>query len=431
MRSIAVCLCTLFSIYYAHAQTKPISGTVTDEKNAPIPNVSVVVKGASSGTTTNDDGKYTINAKTGDVLEFSSIGYQSASLTIDASGAGNIVLNPDVSGLTDVVVIGYGTQRKKDLTGSVAVVDMNELKSQPSSSPVEALQGKATGVQIINDGSPGSTPQIRIRGFSTINNNDPLFVIDGMPYTGKLSWLNAEDIENMQVLKDASASSIYGSRANNGVVIITTKKGRKGPPKINLDIYYGTQRPNKNTFPEYMTPMQYAQNLYAAFRNSGQTPGQEGTTGPNYGTDPNNPTLPEYLIAGSKNGQNITAADADPSKYRYTQNSSTFYQITKANQAGTNWFNEITNPAPMQSYQLTVLGGGENSTYSLSGGYFNQEGTIKYTGFKRYTIRANTSFKTLGDRLKLGKICNTRIYVDMDLQLTQMLPEATREKAPQ
>ncbi len=113
---------------------------------------------------------------------------------------------------------------KKDLTGSVAVVDMKELKAQPAASPLEALQGKAAGVQIVNDGSPGATPQIRIRGFSTINNNDPLFIIDGMPYQGKLSWLSSNDIESMQVLKDASAASIYGSRANNGVVIITTKK---------------------------------------------------------------------------------------------------------------------------------------------------------------------------------------------------------------
>lgn len=404
---LLILLCALQNI--SHAQSRTITGKVTDEQLAPIPNVSVIVQGSSKGTTTNADGVYSIAAKDGDIIEFTSVGFVSATLTVSASATTDVQMIATVSALTDVVVVGYGTQRKKDLTGSVAVVDMNELKSQPSSSPVEALQGKATGVQIINDGSPGATPQIRIRGFSTINNNDPLFIIDGMPYTGKLSWLSAEDIESMQVLKDASAASIYGSRANNGVVIITTKKGRKGPPKINLDIYYGTQRPISSSFPEYMTPMQFAQNLYAAFNNSNtnnepaKRPGLSTTTGANYGSDPNNPTLPEYLIAGVKNGQDITAADADPSKYRYTQNSSTFYQITKANQAGTNWFKEITNPAPMQNYQLTVLGGGENSTYSLSGGYFNQEGTIKFTGFKRYTIRANTSFTTLGDRLTLGE----------------------------
>src|SRR5690606_27360241 len=140
----------------------------------------------------------------------------------------NIDLQVDNSNLEEVVVTGYGAQRRKDLTGAVAVVDVAELKAQPAASAVEALQGKATGAQIVNDGAPGSTPSIKIRGFSTINNNEPLYIIDGVPFEGKLSWLNQNDIESMQVLKDASAASIYGARANNGVVIITTKTGKQG-----------------------------------------------------------------------------------------------------------------------------------------------------------------------------------------------------------
>lgn len=385
------------------SQTRVITGKVIDQNDAPVANVSIIQQGTTSGVSTNELGRFSISAKAGDVLQLSSVGYKSVSFKIGTETDVTIRLTADVSSLTNVVVIGYGTQRKKDITGSVSVVSMEDLKSQPAASPIEALQGKAAGVQIINDGSPGSSPQIRIRGFSTINNNNPLFIIDGMPFEGKLSWLNSSDIESMQVLKDASAASIYGSRANNGVVIITTRKGRKGPSKVSLDMYYGTQRLNESKFPKFLNPMQFAEYLYTAFKNAGITPGTDGTTGTNYGTDPNKPTLPEYLLTGTKTGQTITATDADPSKYRYTQDPATFYQITKANQAGTNWMDAITHHAPIQNYQLSILGGGENSSYAISGGYLNQDGTIKYTGFKRYTIRANTNFTTLGGRLTLGE----------------------------
>ncbi|MFT4094640.1 MAG: TonB-dependent receptor [Niabella sp.] len=401
--SVLFCMLSTLCTLNTKAQTQSVSGTITDDKGSPVPNASVTVKSTGLGTTTDDSGKYTIGAKKGDVLEFSSIGYTTTTITIADAGTADVQLTPDISGLTNVVVIGYGTARKKDLTGSVSVVDMKELKQQPAASPIEALQGKATGVQIINDGAPGATPQIRIRGFSTINNNDPLYIVDGIPYEGKLSWLSSGDIESMQVLKDASAASIYGARANNGVVIITTKKGKKGPPKVSLDMYYGIQSPNRNRFPKFLNPQQYAAYVYQRFKNAGQTPGTSETTGANYGTDPDNPTLPEYLLAGAVYGQNITAADADPSKYNYVMDADEFYQITKANQAGTNWFKEITQNAPMQNYQLSVLGGGENSGYALSGSYFKQEGTYKYTGFERYTIRSNTSFTFLNDRVTIGE----------------------------
>ncbi|MCH5691042.1 TonB-dependent receptor plug domain-containing protein [Niabella sp. W65] len=254
-----------------------------------------------------DKGQYKITVGDGAVLVVSAVGFQQQEVIVGTQTEINIALETSVSSLNEVIVIGYGTQRKKDLTGSVAVVDMKELKAQPAASPLEALQGKAAGVQIVNDGSPGATPQIRIRGFSTINNNDPLFIIDGMPYQGKLSWLSSNDIESMQVLKDASAASIYGSRANNGVVIITTKKGRSGKPQVNLDIYYGSQNPNRSRFPTYLNPQQFAEYLFTGYRNAGLDP----TKTDYYGTNANQPTLPEYLLAGSTNGQKITPAMVD------------------------------------------------------------------------------------------------------------------------
>lgn len=386
---------------------KNVTGRVIDRNTqSPVPNASVMVKGTSTGTVTNADGIFHLSVPANATVVISNVGYSDFEISTEGkTDLGTISLEPGDVSLNAIVVTGYLTQAKKDLTGSIAVVNVNELKQQPSASPIEALQGKASGVQIINDGAPGATPQIRIRGYSTVNNNDPLYIIDGVPYEGKLSWLNSDDIESMQVLKDASAASIYGSRANNGVVIITTKRGKKGAPQVSLNMYYGTQVPNRKRFPKFLTPIQYADYVYLRFKNGGKvSPGLDASTGTNYGSDPNTPTLPEYLVAGSATGQNVTAADSDPSKYNYSIDPpGNFYQITKANQQGTNWFDVITHNAPMQNYQLSVTGGGENSTYAISGGYFKQDGTYKYTNFDRYTIRSNTSFKFLNDRVTVGE----------------------------
>lgn len=394
-----------FLLSFSAIAQKTVTGKVTNAKDGtPVGFATVTVKGTNTATASAADGSFTINLPAGStILVISSVGYAPAE--VDASsGNVDVQLTESASSLEEIVVTGYSAQRKKDLTGSVAVVNMDELKSQPAASPIESMQGKASGVQIINDGAPGSTPQIRIRGFSTINNNDPLFIIDGMPYKGKLSWLSSEDIESMQVLKDASAASIYGSRANNGVVIITTRKGKKGvPSKVSLNAYYGTQSPNRSRYPNFMNPTQYANYFYQQFINAGQTPGLTSTTGTNYGTSPTTPDIAEYLVAGTKTGHDVTAADADPSKYNYSQNSSTFYQITKTNPQGTDWMRVITQDAPMQNYELSILGGGNNSTYAVSGNYFKQEGTIKYTGFERAVVRANTSFNTLNDHLTIGE----------------------------
>ncbi|GGI26999.1 SusC/RagA family TonB-linked outer membrane protein [Pedobacter mendelii] len=387
----------LFAIT-ANAQTK-ITGKVTSsDDKLPVIGATIKVKGATTGTTTDANGAFSIAVNPTDVLVFSFVGYVSKEVTVGNQTNISVVIQAENNNLTEVVVTGYSSQRKKDLTGAVAVVSMDLLKSQPAASAVEALQGKATGVQIINDGAPGSTPQIRIRGTSTINNNEPLYVIDGVPFEGKLSWLNQNDIESMQVLKDASSASIYGSRANNGVVIITTKKGMPGAPKITLDSYYGTQSPRKSSFPEMMNPQQYAQYVFDGYKNAGKAI----AAGKNYGSG-TTPVLPEYLVAGSVLGQDVTAADADPSKYNYSRDPNLFYQITRANKQGTNWFDEITDAAPVQNYQLSATGGGESATYTFSGGYLDQKGTIKYTGFKRYNFRSNTNISAFNKHVRFGE----------------------------
>lgn len=393
---------------FVFSQQRKISGKVTNANSGqPVPGATITIKGSNLATVSDGEGVFSITVSNDNaVLLISSVGFDVIEIAVNGKTSIEAVLKEKLSSLDEIVVTGYTTQKKKDLTGAVSVVDVNQMKAQPVASPVEALQGKATGVQIINDGAPGSTPQIRIRGFSTIGNNDPLYVIDGVPVEGKLSWLNQSDIESLQVLKDASSASIYGARANNGVVIITTKKGKNGaPPRVSFDTYVGTQAPRRETFPKMMNPQQFAEYLYTSFNNMNdpaQAPGQGSTTGSNYGTG-STPVLPEYLLAGKKTGHDITDADADPARYNYSRDGATFYQITKANQQGTNWFKEMTHNAPMQNYMLSVSGGGQSSNYAVSGGYLNQQGTIKYTGFERYTFRANTNFSALDNRLRIGE----------------------------
>ena len=369
----------------AFQQEKEIRGVVTGaDTGEPLAGVTIRVIGKSQATSTDENGAFTIRADVNDVIEISSVGYQSDRITVLSSTTQiSIDLEIDSSSLEEVVVTGYGSQRRKDLTGAVTVVDVDDLKSQPAATAVEALQGRAPGVQIVNDGAPGSTPQIKIRGYSTINNNEPLYVIDGVPFEGKLSWLNQNDIESMQVLKDASAASIYGARANNGVVIITTKSGTAGKPQINVDAYVGIQNPQYERFPKMMTPQQ----VYDVNNQINGTSLE----------------LPDYLLAGNKVGHDITAADVDMSLYNYSRDPATFYQITRANKEGTDWFREISQVAPTQNYQLSATGGSDNATYAMSGGYLGQKGTIIHSQFERFNVRTNTLFKAFDQKLRFGQ----------------------------
>ncbi|WP_437919604.1 SusC/RagA family TonB-linked outer membrane protein [Sphingobacterium sp. LRF_L2] len=369
-------------------QEKTVRGTIVDaESKLPLAGVTLKLVGKSTATSTDANGFFEIKATVNDVIEVNFIGYQAARVTVlSTTNNVNIDLQPDNSNLEEVVVTGYGAQRRKDLTGAVAVVNVAGLKTQPAASAVEALQGRATGVIVVNDGAPGSTPQIKIRGFSTINNNEPLYIIDGVPFEGKLSWLNQNDIESMQVLKDASAASIYGSRANNGVVIITTKAGKEGKPQIAFDSYVGLQTPRYNTFPKMMSPQQ----IYDLNNRLNGT----------------NLSLPDYLLAGEKGREDVdemTAADYDMSKYNYSRDASTFYQITKANKQGTDWFRELSQNAPTQSYNVSATGGGENATYAMSVGHLKQKGAIIHSGFERFSVRSNTLFKAFEGKLRIGE----------------------------
>lgn len=224
-------------------QAKKVTGTVTDAKGEPLLGVNVVVKGTTNGTITDLDGKYSLEVEPNSILVVSYIGY--VSQQIPASGSVvNVTLKEDTQNLDEVIVVGYGTQQKKDITGSVAVVDTKELLASSGSSAAQQLQGKAAGVYVGQSGSPGSATMVRIRGINSVNDNGPLYVIDGVSTRNQnMSSLNPNDIESMQVLKDASAAAIYGAQAANGVILITTKKGTKsGQPKVTYDGYIGMQK---------------------------------------------------------------------------------------------------------------------------------------------------------------------------------------------
>lgn len=387
----------------AMAQDRRITGRVTDSnENTPLPGVNVVVKGTQLGVATDADGRFTLNVPTGrDVLTISAIGYLTLDVNIGNRATLAISLQSDTKTLSEVVVTGYGTQRKKDITGAVTVVKGAELTAIPAASLAQQLQGRAAGVTVGNDNSPGGGTMVRIRGFGTINNNSPLYIVDGVPTTGNLNNINPNDIESLQVLKDASAASIYGARAANGVVIITTKKGRPGEPKITFDMYTGVQQPGK--FLPLLNSQELGQLIWESEKNVGRTPnhGQYGN-----GAEPR---IPDYIYpSGAMEGDPRIQRDASGNYLNYTYDlndpalGSSKFMITKANKEGTNWQDVIFDPAPISNYQLGASGGTDKGSYAISLNYFNQQGILRYTGYKRYSLRANTEFK-VRNRVRIGE----------------------------
>ncbi|MDQ6480371.1 TonB-dependent receptor [Dyadobacter sp. LHD-138] len=386
----------------ANAQEKTITGGVTSSADGnAIPGVSVTLKGSTTGTVTDSDGKFSINVKAESVtLVFSSIGFIKQEIVVpNAQSVVNLVLVDDVKALTEVVVTGYASQRKQDITGAVTVISPKELTALPAASVTQMLQGRAAGVTVGNDNSPGGGTMVRIRGFGSINNNSPLYVIDGVPTQGTLNQLNPNDIESMQVLKDASAASIYGARAANGVVIITTKKGKPGAPSITFDFYTGTQRPGKML--DLLNTRELGEYLYQSDLGAGKNP---SVTSPSvqYKFDENGKqTIADYIYPNVYGGL--------PATYTYTNDiadpnlGKTAFNITKANKEGTDWQDVIFDPAPISNYQIGASGGSNTAKYAISANYFKQNGILKYTNYKRYSIRANTEFKkgkvTVGENL--------------------------------
>ena len=254
----------------ASAQGNKITGKVVAAKDGDgIPGASVIVKGSKSGVASDANGNFSINAESNSILSVSSVGFATQEVKVGSQTSITIRLGEDYSTLNEVVVTGYGSQSKREITGAVTTVNAKDLQAVPATTFAQQLQGRASGVTIVNDATPGGNATVRIRGFGTIGNNDPLYVIDGTP-TENQGNLNPNDIETIQILKDASASSIYGSRAANGVVIITTKKGKTGAPKITFSSYYGSQSVANDV--QSLNAKELGQYLFLADKYAGKTP---------------------------------------------------------------------------------------------------------------------------------------------------------------
>ncbi|WP_228450570.1 SusC/RagA family TonB-linked outer membrane protein [Chryseolinea soli] len=384
-----------------------IKGKVTEETGESLPGVNVLVKGTTTGTTTDSDGNFSLVVPDNSTsLIFSFIGYVTQEVSIDNRTEINVTLAVDIVSLSEVVVTGYGSQSKRDITGAVSTIASDRLLSTPSTNLGQAMQGKVAGVNVGNENSPGGGVMVRIRGFGTVTDNSPLYVIDGVPTKGNLNTINQNDIESIQVLKDASSASIYGSRAGNGVVIITTKKGKAGKPVFTYDMYIGTQRPGKLL--SMLNTQQYADLTWEARKNAGAVGANGNPVHAQFGNGAT-PVIPDYIFpAGAMEGDPRVAQDASGKYINYSNNidaadfNKTKWLITKANKSGTNWLDEIFNPAPIQNHQIGVSGGNESGRYAMSLNYFDQKGIMIYTNFKRYSIRANTEFN-INKKFRVGE----------------------------
>lgn len=358
----------------SNAQQKQLKGKVVDPDGAAVPGVTVVVKGTSIGTVTDLDGNFVlpVPADAGNLV-FSYVGMTSHEVQIGNQTVFNITMQPDIIGVDEVVVVGYGTRMKEEVTGAVSTVSSQKLQISTAPSLVSRLQGQVSGVTVTSADRPGGEATIRIRGLGTINDNNPLYVIDGVP-VGPGNNLNPGDIESISILKDASSAAIYGSRGANGVVIITTKRGREGQkPAINFSMRTGVGQASNQY--DMLNTQEYAEAVWLQLKNQGAA-----LSHAQYGAGAT-PTIPEYILPAG-------ASTADHSLYNFPD-----VVIFKANKEGTNWYDEIERNAIIQEYELSVTGGGKGSTYSFSTNYLDEDGILEYTNFKRYTFRLNAESK--------------------------------------
>jgi len=347
MKKTVLILFLSFFCLNTFAQKHEVTGVISSgEDGTPIPFASVVVKGTTIGTSSDFDGKYSIEASPEDVLVFSMIGFSSQEITVGDKTEINSIMQLETTGLDEVVVVGYGVQKKSVVTAAISSVDSKDLEKSTPSRIEDVLKGRVSGVQITqSSGQPGSDSKVRIRGIGTVNNSEPLYIVDGMAVDGGINYLNPSDIESVEVLKDAASGAIYGARAANGVILVTTKSGGKGKATVNYDFSYGWQNPwtKKSVL-----------------------------------------NATEYMVI-----MNETALN-DGNAAPYTND-----QVTSAGK-GTDWQDETFNyDAPVENHQVSISGGNDKSNYFMSFGYFNQEGIVggnfDKSNFKRYSARINTT----------------------------------------
>jgi TonB-linked SusC/RagA family outer membrane protein len=384
----------LFTSITASAQ-KQVTGTVK-ENNNPVVGATVEVKGTNVVTITGFNGGFVINVPAGkNLLVISYVGLETQTINISDKSLIDVTMVQVNTTLNEVVVTGYSAQAKKDITGSVSVVKVSDLKSIPAANAETQLQGRASGVTVTTANRPGDGASIRIRGFATFSGgNDPLIIIDGVP--GSLGGLNPNDIESMQVLKDGASASIYGSRAAAGVIIVTTRKGRQGNVKVSYNTYYGRAVPGDG-FTNLLNPQEMADLAWLAKKNIGAA-----LTHDQYGTGAT-PRLPDYILAGTASGLMEGNPLVNPSLYNLDiANVSGSYLIVRANKTGTNWYDAITQSAPLKNHNITMSGGGDRNRYLFSFDYLDQKGIVIHNYYKRYTVRVNTEYN-IKKNIRIGE----------------------------
>lgn len=368
----------LMTCLMMQAQGLQVSGTVVSKSDGlPVIGATVLELGTTNGTITDFDGKFSLSVKKGAEVVISYVGFKSQ--TLKANGVLNVVLEEDSEMLEEVVVTGYTTQRKADLTGAVSMVSMDDISKQNENNPMKALQGRVPGMNITSDGNPSGSTTIRIRGIGTLNNNDPLYIIDGVPTKGGMHELNGNDIESIQVLKDAASASIYGSRAANGVIIITTKKGKEGQLKINFDASVSASMYNNKM--EVLNAEEYGRAMWQAYVNGGQDP-NTNALGYRYdwGYDANG--YPQ--LNGISMSRFLDSGNTVPS-------------------ADTDWFDETTRTGVIQQYNVSVSNGSEKGTSFFSLGYYKNKGIINESDFERFSARMNSEYHLIDKILTVGE----------------------------
>ena len=369
LMSSALCaVCTM-----ANAQQVNVSGVIKDATGKTVIGASVMVKGTKTGTVTDFDGRFHVECTPGATLVISYIGYQTQE--VKAADGMNVVLQEAANDLNEVVVTGYTTQRKADLTGAISVVSVDDIAKQNENNPIKALQGRVPGMNISADGSPSGTATVRIRGIGTLNNNDPLYIVDGIPTKAGMHELNGNDIESIQVLKDAASASIYGSRAANGVIIITTKKGKEGKIKVDFDGSIAV-----STYAHKMKVLnakEYGQVMWQAYVNDGMDPNTNGL-GYRYDWGYNDQGTP--VLNGISMKKYLDDAGTTPA-------------------ADTDWFDETTRTGVIQQYNVSVSNGSDKGSSFFSLGYYKNLGIIKTSDFNRFSARMNTEYKLLKNKM--------------------------------
>ncbi|MBN7817179.1 SusC/RagA family TonB-linked outer membrane protein [Algoriphagus pacificus] len=396
-KSLGALLMLLFLSSAAAFAQKTVTGTVLDEYDVGLPGVSVLVKGTTTGTATDIDGKFSLNVPNDQaVLVFSFIGYSAVEQVVGNRSIIDVKLSPDETTLTELVVTGYTIDSRRETTGAIATVDPKDLTVIPTGNVEQALQGRVSGVTVITNGQPGTTSIIRVRGFGSFGGNEPLYVVDGVPVQST-DFLNPDDIASTTVLKDAAAASIYGARASNGVIIYTTKRGRKGNQKLRVDYngMFGVTTPGEGL--AMMNPQDFATYTWLAETNQARIDNRAPKyEHPQFGTG-NTPVLPYYINVGGAAGVagpfSAAQLEEERAKYNVDRSKGGVYQVVRAATGeGTDWYKELTRNAPLNRHSIGLNGGSETSRFFIGLGYQDQAGIMKNNNFKRISLRANSEF---------------------------------------